>query len=170
MIETKRLYIIKAEESDIDSIMEMENAKENKNFIWQGTYQQHLEEIKDENHLLLRFNKKDNGEMIGYALIGLNLKSEVFELRRIAVSQKRGGYGREAMKALIKFAFEEKNTNRFWLDVYPDNFVGIRLYESLGLKKDGILRQSYKSERGYLDQIVYSMLKSEYEIFKNRVE
>lgn len=170
MVETKRLYIIEARKSDIDSIIEIENSKENRNFIWQGTYQQHLEEIKDENYLLFRFNKKENGEMVGYALIVLNSESEIFELRRIAVSEKGGGYGREAMNALIKFAFEEKNTNRFWLDVYPDNFVGIRLYESLGLKKDGVLRQNYKSERGYLDQIVYSMLKSEYEILKNIVE
>ena len=30
------------------------------------------------------------------------------------------------------------------------------------MHRDGMLRQSYKSERGYLDQIVYSMLKGEY--------
>ncbi|MGB5823663.1 MAG: GNAT family protein [Proteocatella sp.] len=168
MIETKRLFMVEAKESDIESIMEMENHKENRDFIWQGTYQQHLEEIKDGNHLLLRFNKKENGEMIGYALVGLDLKSEKFELRRIAVSQKGMGYGKEAMKALIKFAFEEKNINRFWLDVYPDNKVGIRLYEGLGLKRDGVLRANYKSERGYLDQIIYSMLKSEYKLSKNR--
>ena len=54
------------------------------------------------------------------------------------------------MKALLKHAFEEMNINRFWLDVYPDNIFGIRLYESLGMNRDGVLRQSYKSERGYL--------------------
>lgn len=167
MIETKRLFLIEAKESDIDSIIEMENHKENRNFIWQGTYQQHLQEILDANHLLLRFNRKDDGKMIGYALIALDLKSDRFELRRIAISEKGMGYGREAINALIKFAFEEKKANRFWLDVYPDNEVGIKLYESLGLKKDGVLRQNYKSERGYMDQIIYSMLKSEYEPAQN---
>ncbi len=66
------------------------------------------------------------------------------------------------MEALFKFTFEELNINRFWLDAYPDNLVGIHLYESLGMHRDGVLRQNYKSERGYLDQIIFSMLKDEY--------
>ena len=40
------------------------------------------------------------------------------------------------MKALLKHAFEEMNINRFWLDVYPDNIFGIRLYESLGMNRE----------------------------------
>jgi RimJ/RimL family protein N-acetyltransferase len=86
----------------------------------------------------------------------------VFELRRIAITEKGLGFGREAMEAIMAFAFRELGTNRFWLDVYPDNLIGIRLYESLGMHLDGVLRQNYKSSRGYLDQIIYSMLKTEY--------
>ena len=67
------------------------------------------------------------------------------------------------MEGLVKYAFEETETNRLWLDVYPDNISGINLQESLGMHKDGVLRQNYKAERGYLDQIIYSMLRSEYE-------
>lgn len=37
------------------------------------------------------------------------------------------------MVELIKYAFENTNTNKFWLDVYPDNHIGINLYESLGM-------------------------------------
>ena len=66
------------------------------------------------------------------------------------------------MEALMKAAFKDMNINRFWLDVYPDNIIGIKLYESLGMHRDGVLRQNYKSYRGYLDQIIYSMLKREY--------
>ena len=111
---------------------------------------------------MLIFRKKDNSDIVGYALVRLNRKSEIFELRRIAISEKRKGYGREAMEALLKEAFENMGINRFWLDVYPDNVFGINLYESLGMHRDGVLRQNYKAERGYLDQIIYSMLKSEY--------
>ena len=47
---------------------------------------------------------------------------------------------------------------RFWKDAdepflagcIPDNEIGIRLYESLGMHRDGVLRQNYKAERGYL--------------------
>lgn len=162
MIETERLNIVPAVEQDINFIIEMEMHKDNKNFIWLGTYEQHLEEINDPNHLLIVFKEKNTNEKIGYALIHLNFTSNIFELRRIAISKKNQGYGKEALKAIIKYAFEQTETNRFWLDVYPDNEVGISLYESLGMVKEGILRENYRSERGYLDQIIYSILKSEY--------
>ena len=43
-----------------------------------------------------------------------------------------------------------------------DNVAGIKLYERLNMHRDGVLRQNYKVDRGYLDQIGYSMLKNEY--------
>lgn len=162
MIETARLNIVEAVEADIATIIELEVHKDNRNFIWIGTYEEHLAEIADKNHLVFVFRRKEDNEIVGYALIRLDFKSEIFELRRIAISQKGIGYGKEVMAALIKYAFEEMNINRFWLDVYPDNVIGIKLYEGLGMHRDGILRENYKSERGYLDQIIYSMLKSEY--------
>jgi ribosomal-protein-alanine N-acetyltransferase len=162
MIETKRLYIIDAIESDIEAIIKLESHKDNRDFLWIGTYDEHKAEIEDKNHLLFVFRRKEDDLVIGYALIRLDFKSEIFELRRIAISHKGIGYGKEVMTALLKYAFEERNINRFWLDVYPDNEIGIKLYKGIGMHCDGVLRQNYKSERGYLDQIIYSMLKSEY--------
>lgn len=162
MIETKRLNIIPAVASDIETIMEMERHRDNRDFIWSGTYEEHRAEIDDSHILLLAIREKTGDAMIGFVLAKLDTKSDIFELRRIAISQKGMGYGKEVMIALLRYAFEEKNINRFWLDVYPDNERGIRLYEGMGMHREGILRQNYKSERGYLDQIIYSMLKHEY--------
>lgn len=162
MIETKRLYITSTTEADIETIIKLERHKDNCDFIWLGTYEQHKAEIEDKNHLLLIFKQKEDNLIVGFALSRIDFKSEVFELRRIAISHKGIGYGKEVMSALFKYAFEEIDINRFWLDVYPDNTVGVKLYERLGMHRDGILRQNYKSERGYLDQIIYSMLKNEY--------
>jgi [ribosomal protein S5]-alanine N-acetyltransferase len=162
IIETKRLNIVEATKEDVDTIIEIESHPDNRDFIWIGTTEQHYEEIEDPNHLLLLFHAKEDGRIVGYALARIDWKSEVFELRRIAISEKGQKFGRETMEAIMKFAFTELGTNRFWLDVYPDNLIGIRLYESLGMHLDGVLRQNYKASRGYLDQIIYSMLKSEY--------
>lgn len=162
MIETARMLIEEATEKDISTVIELEEHPENRDYLWVGTYEEHLDEIADPNHLLLVFREKSDRRIVGYALVRLNKKSEIFELRRIAINEKRCGYGREAMNALFELAFEKLNINRFWLDVYPDNIFGINLYESLGMHRDGVLRQNYKAERGYLDQIIYSTLKSEY--------
>lgn len=152
---------VEAKAGDIPYIIGMEHDPANRDFIWQGTEAQHLAEIADPAHILAVFRTED-GAKIGYMLCHVDEKSEVFELRRIAIGAKGQGYGREAMEGVMRYAFEALHMNRFWLDVYPDNHTGIRLYESLGMHRDGMLRQSYKSERGYLDQIVYSMLKGEY--------
>ncbi|MFV0517106.1 MAG: GNAT family N-acetyltransferase [Aminipila sp.] len=162
ILETERMSIVEATEYDIDMIIELESHKDNRDYLWIGSREEHLNEILDPKHLLLVFKKLHGGMIIGYALIRIDYKSEIFELRRIAISEKSKGYGKEAMEALLKYAFEQMNINRFWLDVYPDNFIGIKLYEGLGMHCDGTLRQNYKSERGYLDQIIYSMLKEEY--------
>lgn len=162
MLETKRLNIIDATEADIETIINLESHKDNRDFIWLGTYEEHKAEIEDKNHLIFVFRRKEDNLIVGFALIRLDFKSEIFELRRIAISHKGIGYGKEVMTVLLKYAFEDMNINRFWLDVYPDNIIGIKLYEGLGMHRDGILRQNYKSSRGYLDQIIYSMLKSEY--------
>ena len=136
LIRTNRLEIYESADQDVDIIIEIESHPENRDFLWIGTPEEHRDEIRDPNHLLLLFRDND--------------------------TETGKGYGRESMEGLIKYAFEETETNRLWLDVYPDNPVGIRLYESLGMHKDGVLRQNYKAERGYLDQIIYSMLRSEY--------
>lgn len=162
MLETSRLYLKKAEEDDIPSIMEMERNRDNSDFVWQGTHDEHRAEIEGKDFFLFVAKQKEDNKTVGFILNYVDRKSEKFELRRIVISRKGVGYGREVMDALFKFAFEELKVNRFWLDVYPDNHIGIKLYEGAGMHRDGVLRQNYKSDRGYLDQIVYSILKSEY--------
>jgi RimJ/RimL family protein N-acetyltransferase len=161
-IATKRLEISDAHESDINLIIEMEEHPDNRNFIRIGTYEEHLSEINDNQHLLLVFRCITENIPIGYSLSRVDFAFEIYELRRIVITDKGKGYGREAMHAHLKYAFEVLKLNRFWLDVFPHNYVGINLYESLKMHRDGVLRQNYKADKGYLDQIIYSMLKSEY--------
>lgn len=166
LFETKRLIVRSASNDDIPDVIRLEEDPENRDYLWVGTEQEHRDEIEDPNHILCVFESKKEKALIGYALIRLDPHSHIFELRRIAIDRKGEGYGREVMLKMFEFAFEKLDINRFWLDVYPDNVIGIKLYESLGMHRDGVLRQNYLSDRGYLDQIIYSILKEEY--FKNK--
>jgi len=156
MIKTNRLYLKEALETDIASIMEMERHMDNTDFVWKGSYEQHKSEIEAENILLFVIKQNEDDETVGFALIETDNKSEIFELRRIVISRKGKGYGREVMEALFKFAFEDLRMNRFWLDVYPDNHIGIKLYESVGMRREGVLRQNYKSERSGSDYLFHA--------------
>ena len=133
IFETERLNIDEVAESEIDEVIEIESHKENRDYLWIRTVDEHKAEIADPNHMLLIFHEKTSGETKGYALIRLDFKSHIFEVRRIAITDKGRGYGKESMLGLIRYAFEQTETNRLWLDVYPDNEIGIKMYESLGI-------------------------------------
>ncbi len=162
IIATERIDISMAQEGDIHQIMVLEEDKENRRFIWQGSYVDHLKEIECEDTYLLTLKKKSCEELLGFALCSLDKRSDSFELRRIAVSEKGRGYGREAIRAIMDYSFNTLESNRFWLDVYPHNEVGIHLYRSLGMTLEGRLRQSYRGEEDCLDQFIFSILREEY--------
>ncbi len=167
LVETERLNIREAEEKDIEDIIRLETDPENSPYLWTDDYDGHLRYIDNRENILFIMEKKEDNATIGYALGELDFNSNVFNLRRIAISEKGKGYGRESMLGVFKYAFESTDTNRLWLDVYPFHQVGINLYESLNMNVDGVLRENYKDDRGYLDQIIYSILREEYmEIYK----
>jgi RimJ/RimL family protein N-acetyltransferase len=160
---TKRVQVMSATEKEISIIIEMEKDKVNRDFVWTGSYDEHKLEIDDSNYGLLIFKDKNSTNILGFSLLYFDYHSLKCELRRLVIKEKGKGYGKEIMKGFVKHTFETMHMNRFWLDVYPDNTVAIKLYESIGLHREGVLRQNYKSDRGFLDQIIYSMLQNEYE-------
>lgn len=161
-IKTENLKISSAKIEEIEKIILLENKEENKKFVWQGTYEEHIKEINSSSDFLLTFKECRSNKIVGFSLVNINKKSNVFELRRIVICEKGKGYGRESIFGLMNYAFNKKNINKFWLDVYTDNVVAIELYKKLGMTFEGTLRESYKSERGYLDQMIFSILKKEF--------
>jgi RimJ/RimL family protein N-acetyltransferase len=65
------------------------------------------------------------------------------------------GYGTEATRLLTGYAFETLNLNRVWLHVFAFNHAGIRAYENVGYRREGVLRQAAFREGAFHD--VYSM-------------
>ena len=169
IFETKRLVLEAVKEQNINIVIDIESHPDNCNYLWIGSYQEHLVEINDDKHILALFKEKETLDVVGYCLIRLDKKSNSFELRRIAITKKGIGYGKESMSGLLKYAFEDLKVHRFWLDVYEDNIIGIKLYEKLGFHQDGILRDSDYTNRGYMSQIIYSILENEYQMM-NKIE
>jgi RimJ/RimL family protein N-acetyltransferase len=73
------------------------------------------------------------------------------------------GYGTEATRLVLGHAFEALNLNRVWLHVYEDNQRGIRCYEKIGFKQEGVLRQDSYREGRYGNTIVMGILRAEWE-------
>jgi diamine N-acetyltransferase len=73
------------------------------------------------------------------------------------------GYGTESMTLLLKHGFEILNLNRIMLQVYEDNPRAIRCYEKVGYKHEGRLRQARYWNGEYLDILIMSVLKEEWD-------
>ncbi len=73
------------------------------------------------------------------------------------------GFGTEAMKLLLNYGFETLNLNRIALDVYETNPRAIRSYEKAGFVLEGRKRQAMYKHGEYIDILVMSILRSEWE-------
>lgn len=72
------------------------------------------------------------------------------------------GYGSDALRVLLRFAFDELNLHKVTLMVYKSNIGGQKLYEKVGFTYEGTLRQEVYRRGIYEDQLVYSILEREF--------
>ena len=73
------------------------------------------------------------------------------------------GYGTDATREILRFAFEELNLHRVTLNVFEYNTRAIRSYEKVGFVNEGRVRQFLKREGKRWDLIYYGILRSEWE-------
>lgn len=72
------------------------------------------------------------------------------------------GYGTDAARLILGFAFDEMSLNRVSLNVYSFNPRGIRSYEKVGFKHEGVARQHIYREGEYHDMILMGILRDEW--------
>jgi len=73
------------------------------------------------------------------------------------------GYGNEAIRVLLKFAFEELNLNRIELEVYEYNERAYKCYVKCGFKEEGRYRKKIYKKGKYWDSVCMSILRGEFE-------
>jgi RimJ/RimL family protein N-acetyltransferase len=72
------------------------------------------------------------------------------------------GYGTDAMRVLMRLAFDKMNLHRLGLNVFDYNRRAIASYEKCGFKREGVLREDHFARGKYHDTIVMGILESEY--------
>lgn len=71
------------------------------------------------------------------------------------------GYGTEAMRLLLRHAFEEMGLRRVELITDADNARAIRAYEKCGFVREGVLRQHRLRHGEPLDMVVMGVLREQ---------
>ena len=72
------------------------------------------------------------------------------------------GYMTEAIRALVKYGFEEMKLNRIEAFVGKENVPSLRLVRGMGFTEEGTLRSHYFKNGRMEDSICFSLLKDEY--------
>ena len=150
-------------DSDLDFVLGAEQTAENRLFVISWTREEHQAAFGNEDlsHLIIETFRD---EQVGYIILaGLENANKSVEFRRIIVTEKTCGYGKQAFRLVKKLAFEELKAHRLWLDVKVQNERARHVYEAEGFQVEGILRECWKTENGYDSCVVMSMLHDEYE-------
>ncbi len=72
------------------------------------------------------------------------------------------GYGREAMRLMMHYAFTQQNLHRLELEVYLFNPRAIHLYQQLGFQQEGRRRDVLYMDGAFHDTLEMSILEDEY--------
>jgi RimJ/RimL family protein N-acetyltransferase len=73
------------------------------------------------------------------------------------------GFGTETTFLMVRHAFATLNLNRVMLQVYENNTRGLRAYEKVGFKQEGVLRQENYRQGRYWDTIIMAILRPEWD-------
>jgi len=72
------------------------------------------------------------------------------------------GYGTDAIRAVLRHAFQDLGLRRVDLHTDADNARGIRCYEKCGFVREGVMRQRRLRYGKPLDMVLMSMLRDEW--------
>ena len=80
------------------------------------------------------------------------------------------GYGTDAMRIILRYAFEEMNLRRVTLNVFEYNPRAIRSYEKAGFRCEGRIRQGLLREGRRWDMIYMGILREEWQALQENEE
>lgn len=160
--------------SDTDNIVKWRNSQFVKNNLFSQS------DLTAEQHINYFNNVVSKGKCYQF-IIEAKIETEILDIgttfiKNIDLENKKGEFGifigeekargkgcaKSAIKEILKFAFNNLYLNRCYLEVIANNERAIRLYEEVGFRKEGLLKQDYMRNGQYYDVIIMGLLKEDY--------
>lgn len=161
--QSDKIRFRQAAESDLDYIMKVEFEEGNAKYVIPYPLEQHRETLQTKNAIHLIVETADGGQKIGFLMIaGLNNPFKEIEFTRIIMDVKGRGYGRQTLKLLKEWAFEDLKFHRAWLDCKEHNERALHLYESEGFIREGLIRETILTDGKYESLVILGILDREY--------
>ena len=174
---TGKLVRLRAlEMSDLDDIIRFYNTLELRRFLGPPIVRskrfmaQWLEKVSiwdpwRNGHLLLAVEEKGSQEFLGIARIeDIMLPHNRGEVGiSIYDPEKRGkGFGTDAMLVLLGIGFDILGLNSIYLDTMEDNERSIQVYEKIGFKQVGLLRETEYMDGAHKGLVIMDILRKEF--------
>ena len=149
--------------NDLPYVLSAEADDDNRRFIAVWPEEQHRAALDDTNIEHLIIASQPHSHPIGFVMLaGLQGEHRSIEFMRIVVTDKGKGYGRAAVRAIKRRAFETLSAHRLWLDVKEQNTRARAVYEREGFRYEGTLRECLQGPDGFESLVVMSILEHEY--------
>lgn len=170
MLKGKQVLLRSAEKRDVHFFHDMWSDEELRKY--DGTYliPPSKESVLENFNKIMNINKKylsiinEKEVLVGYITYeeAKDLGGNYILGITIAKRFWNRGYGKDAIRTLLKFLFMSKGAHRIELEVVDFNDRAINCYLKCGFQKEGVRRKRYFSEGQYRDIIIMGILKEEY--------
>lgn len=173
-LEGVKVYLIPIEEEHIDEYYDklrnasFENCKYtgSKVIITKAGVKNYINDIaSDRSRVDFFIVSKENDEIVGEIVINdIDWGNRIANIRLAIFEEKNYNkkYGTDAILLALDYGFGMYQLHRIELQVYSFNKRAIHVYEKLGFKKEGILRDYLYFDHEYHDAIVMSILETEF--------
>jgi ribosomal-protein-alanine N-acetyltransferase len=119
----------------------------------------------EENAVRFAVRLAESGEYVGFVNLGEIERSQGRCKMGYVIGEKAlwsRGYATEAVRAVVAHAFGALGLHRIQAGAYPTNPASIRVLEKAGFRREGVLRASVRRGDGFIDEIVFGLLRSEW--------
>jgi len=136
-------------------------------------YLQRMEESPTDFLFLIEANVHEDWESPFVGTIGIHEHDQYHRTARFGVlvfrPESRGnGFGSEAIRLLLRHAFETLGVNKVYGKVFEENILGRTFYARLGFLQEGRLRQEYLLDGIFHDMVYISMTRGDWDQLRAR--
>jgi RimJ/RimL family protein N-acetyltransferase len=114
--------------------------------------------------IALAITTREGADLIGAVGLGIRQRFDRAELGYWVGKPYWGkGYATEAARALMDYGFRDLRLNRIFAVHFRRNPASGRVMQKLGMTQEGLFRQHIKKWDRYEDEVIYGMLRSDWE-------
>lgn len=105
-------------------------------------------------------DRNDPDQGIGTVILSdIDQKNGIAQIHlKLAAACQHKGYGTDALKTLVNYAFKQMRLNCIYAHVLSYNEASQKLFRKCGFIKEGILRARTYKDGNYVDAVSYSIL------------